>query len=450
MKKSMLIILLMATVVIVKAQQPQTPQLFHNQLEYIQYLSEHPESVPQKALELRNDYTLKLDSVVGSNDFDWTRWKNVYAYTDEMTEEMSYEWQNQVWVPTAKTETFADQVKTYRWVEEDWQPYQIVTYQYITCGGTSLVESMTTERFDSVWVGVNHSTYEYDADCNLLLNMNYNGKNEEGEWRESSKYEYTYSNGMLDTTLYSTVRNGNWNESQRDIYTYDAQNQLVSLLVQNKFGGWGPFGNNWMDSYRYEFEYQDGELVSELLYAGGGWGWFGGGGELELYSKVEYEFDANGNLLTKTTNVTNDRDWIVYDVYENRYDLTVDAEKVLGLASVWKATVDLGMGFESGDALPLNNQWLSCSIVSYNLDTEFTLYCSGFAAVDELQVTGFKAYSSEGRLVVENADLSDVTVYDVLGRVVASKTNAQQCEFALNPGLYLVSNGKNVVKAIVK
>ena len=162
------------------------------------------------------------------DDFDWTRWKNIYAYRDSIVEEISYLWQNQAWEPSVKTEAFEDQVKSYRWTEEGWEHYQTVTYQYMTCGENALVESMTTERLDSVWVSTNYSTYEYDDRCQPTRIVNYEGHNAEGEWIANSKWEYVYNeNGALDTCVYSSIRNGNWRESQRDIFYYDENAKAV-------------------------------------------------------------------------------------------------------------------------------------------------------------------------------------------------------------------------------
>ena len=52
--------------------------------------------------------------------------------------------------------------------------------------------------------------------------------------------------------------------------------------------------------------------------------------------------------------------------------------------------------------------------------------------------------------MVENESDSDVVVYDLCGRVVAAEAQSSKAVFHLKPGLYLVSNGHSVVKAIVK
>ena len=459
MKRILLIILLIAAVSGVKAQR-QSPVFFHNHLEYMTYLVEHPEYMPLKATDaFRTDYTQKLDSIVGTDDFDSKRWKNIYTYgnaesdmrneaENDIMVETSYEWKNQTWEPTLKTEInkATDVVNYYQWNEGNWESFYTITSCYSNCGDQRLLDSvLTTRLMDSAWVATARSTYEYNENCQLVLIMNYNGTNNNGDWNPSSKYVYNYDSlGVLATCVISTVRNGNWMESQQDIYAYDDLGQCISLLTRRK-GGWGPGGGSWMDDHKYTFEYEDGQLASETLYMGG---WFSS--DMSLDSKSEYYFDVNGNEERKTASVYNESDWIVRDVYENHFDLSVNADEVLGLASVWESTLGNGMGFVLDTPMPLVNKWLSCSIVSSNLDTEFTLYCSGFEGVDEHHEDLFKVSTREGRLIVENAEPMDVTVYDLLGRVIASRKNASSCEFQLNAGLYLIGNGTSFVKAVVR
>lgn len=449
MKNTIFFVLALVASLSLNAQQP---LFFRNTTERLNYQIEHPQNFPLQNQFERNDsrsYTQKLDSVVGSNDFDWTRWKNIYAFHDSIVEEISFTWQNQNWMPDVRTVTIDElnQVRSYRWVNEDWEHYQTVTSQYVTCGENTLLESTTTERLETEWISTDRSAWEYNENCQPIRITYYQGMNDQGEWIENSKWEYGYNeNGLLDTCTYFTIRNGNWRESQRDMYFYDDNQQCVSFLEQRKGGGWGPFGDSWMDSFRYDFEYEDGELVAEMLYYASGWF----GGDLSLDSKLEYAFDANGNLQAKTGSVYNEADWIVRDLYENRYDLSVDAATVLGIDLVWENTLSQGMGYALGNDIPLKNQWLSCSIASTYLDTEFTLYCSGFEGVEETSEETFKAYCNGNGLVVVSNQPADITVFDLLGRKVASQMQIQQCEFDLTPGLYMVSNGQQVVKAVVR
>lgn len=441
------------------AQRSQTPVVFRSQAEYLLYQVEHPELVKVKNLDTQRwvtTYSQKLDSVIGSDDFDRTRWKNVYSYgndslrvDDALVVETHYVWEDLHWVPSTKTATMKnveagvlEQSNSYRWNGEDWEPNLETSYQY---GENQLLESLTVMRYnDSVMARSSYATYEYDDLNRLTRIMNYRGT--DTAWIENSKYEYLYNaDGLLDTCLYSTIRDGSWRESERMMYSYDENQQCISLFAQRK-GGWGPFGNSWMNSYRYEFEYADGELATELYYASSGWF----GGEMSLNSKLEYAFDANGNLQAKTGSVFNEQDWIVRDVYENSFDLTVEANSILGLQEVWESTLSYGMGYVLDQEMPVMSQWNSCIIASVNLDTEFHLYYSGFAAVEENETPHLVAFGKEGRLVVSCPEACNLTVYDLLGRVVATRSNTQQAEFPLAPGLYVVSNGIQSIKTIIQ
>ena len=65
-------------VVSMKAQQNDLPKFFRNTLEKCLYEAEHPESIgnPNKMHHFNRDFTARLDSVVGSDDFDWAQWKS--------------------------------------------------------------------------------------------------------------------------------------------------------------------------------------------------------------------------------------------------------------------------------------------------------------------------------------------------------------------------------------
>ena len=123
-----------------------------------------------------NDYEMKLDSVIGSDNFDFNRWKIVYSYQDSIVEETSYDWDHQTWVPATKTErnTISNNMKRYRWANEAWECFQMVTQEYVACGDESVLQCVTTTTLaDSVWMATARDDYEYDNDCHLILNVSY-------------------------------------------------------------------------------------------------------------------------------------------------------------------------------------------------------------------------------------------------------------------------------------
>ncbi len=467
MKKSILTIAFLASALMLMSQQAQTPTVFRNHLELVSYQWEHPDQIPLRytdGMKAFASYAVKLDSVVGSDDFDWTRWKNVYTYTPVVDDngqehysdlnrtELSYVWEDPTWKPEVKTEFFDEDTLTRtmisRWDAEDWMYNSNIIYHYRDFDGERLLTLVETKSFvDMAWVDSRKSVYEYDSVNNLVLNVNYVYSAEDTLWRPSSKYEYAYDEaGAMTNRNYFTMRsNGNWRESSRDTLSYDENHRCLQLLTRTR-GGYGPGANVWRDSQKVEFSYTDeGSLESETTYVAS---WFST--EMSLDNKSEYDFDANGNLSLKSANIYNGQDWVVRDTYENTYDMSVDASTILGLAPMWESTLQQGMNSRLAAPMPLNHQWKSCSIISMALDTQFNLYYSGFASVGENPISELRVYGTAGHLVVENAAPADVVVYDVLGRVVASKSQTVRDEFELKPGLYFVNCGASVVKAVVR
>ena len=114
------------------------------------------------------------------------------------------------------------------------------------------------------------------------------------------------------------------------------------------------------------------------------------------------------------------------------------------------STLSNGMGYVLNLPMPIYSQWLSCSIISEYLDTQFNLYYSSLSSVEEELTEPFRVVAAEGLLRIENESPVEITVFDVLGRVVAKRSQVDRCELHLNPGLYIVSNGNQVVKAVVR
>lgn len=458
--------MVLAATLMVMGQEKQNPMVFRNQSEFVQYQLDHPDQVTLRAdngTRALMGYSQKLDSVIGADDFDWTRWKNEYTYdvligengeqqySDQLRTETYFLWKDNAWEPDVRTELLKDgndnQTVVSRWNGEEWVFQSRVTYHYDVLNGEPLLSSMISERYaDSLWTMNTKSSYEYDSVNQLVLNQNFVYDEEvEGGWRANNKYDYRYdAEGALITKLYCTIRNGTWRENTLDSLTYDENHRCVEMLTRTK-GGYGPGANQWRDASKYEFTYNEGLLESETYYTAG---WYGS--SMSLNNRTDYQFDESGNLLLKTASIYNGEDWIVRDSYENAVDLSVEASSILGLMPLWESTLSLGMGYVLSPSLALNNQWRSCAIVSTNLDTRFDLYYSGFASVEESRPTTLKAFGSQGRLVVENVTPCDVVVYDLVGRVVASKTNILRHEFTLKPGLYFVSNGGSVVKAVIQ
>lgn len=444
MKKLIFTALMICVAFSATAQHRRMPKYFRNTSERRHYEARRPGRFVNQDTDFRfaASFDARLDSVIGANDFDWTKWKNTYTYNEngQWASETTCELQDNTWIPTQKGEfAYNESGKSvqeiyFRQADGEWQRnYKVETYYNADNQIDSVVNSNWSE---DAWVGASKSEYTY-ANGNLALLMSY--RNSDGAWTESSKYEYTYNNeNQLVFRLYSTIRNGSWRESSRDTLCYE-NGLLATFSEQVRTMGWG--GSSWRDSYRYEYAYENGLLTGETYYSTGM-----GGTPISLKSKSDYAYDANGNLTGKTTSIFNETDWIVRDEYKNTFDPQHQASTMMGAESLWQNFTY----FQNvlGEKMPIHNRWLSSDIMSANVDTHFQIFYSDMAGVAENQSDASIIVSgNEVSIAAENP--AGIAVYDVSGRMIAQKHDSN---FTINlkSGLYIIKIGEKASKVVIK
>jgi hypothetical protein len=82
------------------------------------------------------------------------------------------------------------------------------------------------------------------------------------------------------------------------------------------------------------------------------------------------------------------------------------------------------------------------------IDTQFTLYYSDMQDIEENN-NELSVFTANGSLTVESPMPTDIFVYDLLGRNVASESHTTSYRFSLKPGLYVVKAGSATVKAVL-
>lgn len=443
MKKTITIITLLCIVFSIKAQQKDCPKFFRNTLEKCLYEAEHPESIgnPNKTYRFASNFTARLDSVVGSDDFDWTQWKSEYTYTDEglwNTETYSLLENNQ-WLPSNKTEfSYGEngnctQELHYKWDSGGWNPYYSQNNYYNTIG---LIDSIVTARFDTIWHNESRMVYTYEGENITELKI---CRFDNGEWKDNSKYEYVYNNeGQLTSETYSTIRNGQWRLNSKDSLRYENGYCIERLIYMRAM--WG--GNGWILRGKTTFEYDSDHVISQTSYSAG-WG----GGEMSFDGKTDFHYNSNGELVSKTTSVYNESEWIVRDEYTNHFDTEKTASEMMGGEAYWNLNSEY---FKSdlGETLPITHRWLDAKVVSSTTDTQFTLYYSDMHNIEE-NISSSKVYTLNGTLAVESQIPIDVVVYDLLGRNVAFESQTTSCRISLRPGLYIVKTGCSTIKVVL-
>ena len=287
--------------------------------------------------------------------------------------------------------------------------------EYIYDEANRLKITTIKRDIDGVWKYIFKTEYEYDQNDSILLDAFYRGPSPEygPDWRKERKTEY--------------VRN---------------EAGYVTCKTESK--GSSDSENEWIYLSRILYEYNDYNQLTQIACLG----WRSTVNDFVCLKKYDYTFDENKNTKSyhySYYNSVND-EWTLGESFESTYDLNTEAAYILGLPLIYK---EINHPYTES---PVQNKWLTGQRYSDLLYEEhfYTLYYSDYYAVNDNESSSLKAYSTNGMLAVENDVVTDIQVFDMLGRLVAQQNQVAQCKFNLKPGVYVVKAGNASVKVVVK
>ena len=163
-------------------------------------------------------------------------------------------------------------------------------------------------------MGVYKYTYEYDAEGNLLMNKGF-GMNEANEWIESYRNEYHYEDGLLISTKH--YRTGNPMPDQVTNYSYNEQRLCVETTTSQ--------GSDVVAKTIYTYD-ELGRRTSETKMSEFD-------GELEFTEKMTNEYDAEGNcsIYSYYHYIPSNGAWLFSFSFEYVYDFTVPINDIAGI-----------------------------------------------------------------------------------------------------------------------
>ena len=444
-------------------------------------------------------------------DGEWEKEESVersYDANGNLLMETYMDWpfygEKQLWTYDFENRISVRELWKYDSYDDIWYPDIRNEYTYDTNGNLILLLTKDARADGQTWVDAGKLEYVYDTNSNMLQETTSIWYSDLNEWRIYRRYAYGYdannnliqkinfgSSGMTGKTEYtynesnmpilivsfSTTDQGNtWMNVHKEEYEYD-QNDSVVLMAT--FSG---EGNTWRKDYKYEYErnghgfvtsktysYADGypefhnctrrlydyderdRLVCETLME-----WDEITDILCNVSKTVCTFDQNGNVTEISVFYDCDGEWELEESVTNTYDLSVSAENILGLYSIYDEIFIQSLYYDLFDdpsyaaECMVHNKWLTISYFYEGEEMFMNVYYSDYYDVDENESASLKVFSSEGTLTVENDTVADIQVFDMLGRLVAQQNQVAQCKFNLKPGVYVVKAGNASVKAVVK
>ena len=373
----------------------------------------------------------------------------------------------------------------------EWKPYSKMVYTYNNLHQLVFKEYFLWNANTGAWDSEGTTTeYEYNADGFLLREYYISSNNIEKE----TKYIYDERNNPIwyyfcQTTLPDFI----WEQDTIE-FAYNEHDSLVWKLENFTHHNGAAIDHPVL--YEYERDEQD-RIVAETCYDN----WASGqqprfryentydeqgrvamkrckrysmiDGALLGDSRVEYEFDDQGNLVSE---------WEVYqDYYFQNYlefyfrqgfDYNTPSDNILGLERAWndfigfmtdhefRMVLDGNPYYWTNDHFPIHHKWKSGiwrfsdpnlpDIIS-PVNADVALYYSKhYENLPEASDFPARVFTIEGDLAVECDDPADIVVYDMLGRSVAQKRQVLQSEFCLKSGLYVVKVGEMATKVVVK
>ena len=470
MKKVLFIVALLGMGSALMAQAPQKCSLTAEKaLEKAQKINQQSRS--------ENDFTASLDSLVYTSE--WNNYSKSYQY----------DWKGNNLVTT-----------TYDAVEGDTRLVSAYENDLV-----STIEHHSKDVNATEWEHTATEIYTYDENGNMIL-FEYNALNF-GEWGITDRYEYTYDEQgrlktytawwfdfwgevpqllpnnrseysyegntvTIDFYAYSTGA-GDWYPSSREINTYNEDGDCSENMQMI----WDEETQDWVNDYKNVHGYDAEGNVTTITYSrwtDGEWmmesqmtGEYENGkliattnadiyqtGELEPYIRTEYEYDEAGNRSVSKNFYMEEGEWIQSNFNECIFDLTANSDEIMGCKAVWNDQVSgyFTNAFDPAD-FPMDYKWTqyNCFEFEDSSSTTIDVYYSATTGVNEdgeeirIHVAGL-----DGKIYVKSDEPVEVSIYDMTGRNVATRSQVSECEISLKAGLYIVKAGEAAIKVVVR
>lgn len=289
----------------------------------------------------------------------------------------------------------------YSWTGTDWVMQGRTVYTY---DGNNYLLSVTTEfqLTPGTFLAVMRTTYTNNSNGNPLLALSESYNMATQQWANSSKSEYTYQAGNPDYQESETEydwNEGAWEPYYKTLYTRNAQLNATEIIYQDYFSG------SFQNSSREVITYlADGERRDSNYYY--------------VWMDMTSSWQPSSVEIT-TYNAAGDDDVIYYKTWigsswENlsKITFTYDAQQ--------RETVELTEIWENNayrNAYRILSSYTATSVKEETAPASFTLknnYPNPFNPSTTIEYE------------VKNAGMVTLTVYNVLGQIVAVLQNGYQ------------------------
>lgn len=269
---------------------------------------------------ISQNYLYLTNAVAGGSKY------RIYNYQDSLYDYYFYYNRNtttESWDLLGKTDFSYDQnnvlynMRSYQWdnVNKEFVNSGQTFYQYENYNPIQIVSQSWN---GSMWVNNDRDEYEYDANSNRTLAIDYEWNSVTNAWEYYSKYTYTYVNNKVMEKVYQRWNSGtaSWDNDYRYIYAYDSNGNIITEREDEWSGGvWEFYERN---TYTY-----DGTLLTQRLYEywdAVGSTWINGNKNVYTYNSAGFETSYLYQTYNSGTSswVNSQRNISDYDANNNR------------------------------------------------------------------------------------------------------------------------------------
>lgn len=294
-----------------------------------------------------------------------------------------------------------NKMESYSWAGTDWSMNGRTIYQY-DANGFLVTTTTEFQLAPGMFLAMMRTTFTNNAAGNPELELTENYNMGTTQWENNSKTELTYKAGnmnYLETETNYDWTDGAWVASYKSVYTRNAQLNPTEILYQDNFSG--SFVNNGREVITY---LADGESQDSSYY----YYWDQIGSNWRPSSLFVYTYNASGDedvIYYKSWNLT---------TWENdsKISMTYDAmgKEIVELTEVW----------ESGTYRNDYRELTTYTVTSIKEDAAPVLFTLKNNYPNPFNPSTTIEYE------VKSAGMVTLTVYNVLGQIVAVLQNGFQ------------------------
>lgn len=291
---------------------------------------------------------------------------------------------------------------------------------------------------------VEKRVYNYEQNETLWDLDGYYWKN--GEWVEGWKEFYTFDeNGDYSGYTSYSYWTGEQVMDERILKEFNEQG---AIKIYHYYSNKGEKGE--VETQRLTATFlEDGLTISEYLCED-----YWMHEVLEPYIKYVYEYDENGNRKVMNNYMWNDSlsAWEEPIVYTWNYDNEIEAENVLGHDYIWNRYGSVSLSSALEKSVPVYNRWNNYSYTNEYGDTKWEAFYINWNSIPENEVVleNLNVRGLEGMIRYEGETAANIGVFDMAGRLVATRENVVNCDITLNAGAYVVRVGDKAAKVVVR